>query len=72
MSKIKTDCSGCRIDVTIDTVEGTVKALVPSNGVRGQGHIPAHYVESDLYGDDELLQWECPACEYPDSFDTTA
>lgn len=71
-SIIKTTCSGCMADVKIDVENEKVHVVVPSNGRRGSLHIPAHTVSSDLYGDDDLLQWECPACEYADSYDMHA
>lgn len=69
MTTIRTTCSSCFIDLTLDRDAETVSATVPSNGRRGSLHVPAHRVEADLYGDDDLLQWECPACEHADSFD---
>lgn len=69
---IKTTCSGCMIDVKIDVENEVVTALIPSNGRRGSLHIPAHEVSSDLYGDEDLLQWDCPACEHADSYDMHA
>jgi len=69
---IKTVCSGCWLDLTLDVERGVVLATIPSNGRRGQFHQPARDVDGDLYGDpDELLMWECPdiSCEYSDSYD---
>jgi hypothetical protein len=60
-------CSACGADLVVDRSAGVVRGTRPSNAVRGQHHDPGGPVEADLYGDDDLVQWECPLCEYPDS-----
>lgn len=73
---VKTTCSNCRVNLVIDdetTLGGTiVRAQVPSNGKRGSLHVPAHEEVTDAWSDDSgsLIQWDCPVCEYADSFDT--
>jgi hypothetical protein len=42
---------------------------VPSNGVRGDKHVPAHTVTADAVECDGLIMWDCPACEYAESHD---
>jgi hypothetical protein len=71
-TNIRTTCSGCRINVTLFPRDAKVTALIPSNGKRGSLHVPAHMVSSDLYGDEDLYEWDCPACEHADSFDPNA
>lgn len=68
---IRTSCSGCMTDLTVDTDLGVVLAKVPSNGIRGARHVPAHNVSAEIYGDEDLLMWDCPipTCGYADSFD---
>lgn len=69
---IKTTCSGCSEQVTVDRNFGVAIAKVPSNGKRGSLHVPAHNVSVDLDGDDgDLVTWDCPwpTCGYADSFD---
>ncbi len=69
---IRTDCSGCRLDVMLDRDKGTASVFIASNGKRGRAHVPSHTVVADLINDDdELITWDCPACEYADSFDLT-
>jgi hypothetical protein len=72
MAVITTTCSECAEDVVLRTAAGTVTVAVASNGRRGSLHVPAHTVTSDLSGDDDLYEWECPACGHPDSFDPNA
>jgi len=68
--KITVDCSECMESLKINRQTAKVVAKRPSNGVRGAKHIPAHTVETYLIDDDgDLLTWECPLCEYADSFD---
>ncbi|GAB3081150.1 hypothetical protein GCM10027053_52170 [Intrasporangium mesophilum] len=69
MALIKTDCSDCRIDLTVDTSAGTVTARIPSNGKRGSLHVPAHTATSDLWDDGDLWMWDCPVCGHADSYD---
>lgn len=69
--KIPTVCSGCMRDVVVDEDAGTVTVRVPSNRVRGAGHVPAHDLTTEVGGDDDLLTWDCPACGYADSYDLT-
>lgn len=66
---IKTTCSSCSADLKVYPHAGSVTSVVPSNGKRGSLHVPAHTVEADLDGDDDLLTWDCPACGEADSFD---
>lgn len=70
---IRTDCSGCRLDVKINRDHGTASIVIPSNGKRGSLHVPAHTVVADAFDDGELITWDCPnpACDYADSFDLT-
>ena len=70
----KTTCSNCTIDLSLDADRWVIRATVPSNGLRGSKHVPAHEVVADVWTDDDtgsLLMWDCPACGYADSFDTT-
>ena len=72
MAVTATTCSGCRVEVTLRTAAATATVLIPSNGRRGDLHVPAHTVTAALFGDDDLIEWECPACGHPDSFDPNA
>lgn len=69
MATIKTTCSGCSTDVLLNRTNESVTVRVPSNGLRGSKHVGATVVHSDLGGDDDLLTWECPVCDYADSYD---
>lgn len=66
---IRTTCSACSEAVVLDIQAERVSAKVPSNGKRGALHVPAHEVTGDLWGDDDMLEWDCPRCGYGDSFD---
>lgn len=58
---IETTCSDCRIDLIL---KGDF--VFPKNDPSNTEMI----FTGDAYGDD-LLMWNCPRCEYPDSYDTT-
>lgn len=67
---IRTECSGCWANVRVNRDTAVVTSRVPSNGKRGSLHVPAHDVTSDVLNDDgDLVTWDCPVCEYADSFD---
>lgn len=69
---VRTTCSDCWAHLTVRRIPGTVTGHVPSNGIRGRNHVPAHDVTESLDSDDgELITWDCPVCGYADSFDTT-
>lgn len=68
-TRIATTCSNCSADVALFPHAGSVTSKVASNGKRGSLHVPAHTVEADLDGDDDLLTWDCPVCGDADSFD---
>lgn len=69
LEAIAHECDGCLLDVTLDAVGGVAVTHVPSNGKRGSLHVPAHDVEVILVtADDYLFEWECPACEYANSW----
>lgn len=53
---IRTICSACARDVALDLLCDVVTA----------GGATA-----DLYGDEDLLMWDCPACGHADSYDMT-
>jgi len=75
MKKISTTCSSCSTTVVINPEAETATAVRASNGVRGSGHVPAGPVTVDLEGTPEgcgLFLWDCPLCEYGDSFDPSA
>lgn len=68
-SAIKHECDGCLLDVTLDIESGTATTHVPSNGKRGSLHVPAHDVIEGLWTqDDYLWEWDCPECEYANSW----
>jgi hypothetical protein len=68
MTIVKSECPECLNDFTVDTDTFVVTMSVPSNGLRGQHHVPAHKVTTQGYTtDDFLITWECPVCEYADS-----
>jgi hypothetical protein len=69
MTIVKNECSGCFEQYRLDTKALTLTMVVPSNGKRGKGHVPAHEVvaEVDYEHGGELLGWECPICGYADS-----
>lgn len=59
MTTIDTLCSGCARSVRLDLATDTAN-------IQGFG-------ASDLFRDDtDLLTWECPACDYADSYDQLA
>lgn len=61
------ECSECGVKVTLDFDNGGATATVPSNGVRGRRHVPAHEATTETMVDGELFLWECPVCGYADS-----
>lgn len=67
----KTTCSGCATTVQIEERNWIVRVTIPSNGVRGAKHVPAHEEVGMVTTDEQgyLLLWDCPACGYADSFD---
>lgn len=72
-TKINTVCSNCGIKVVLDLQTEIATALVPGNGLRGQKHVPGGVRTTDLFEEDNgLLAWECPKCEYPDTYDVYA
>lgn len=60
---IVTECSGCMADVHL-----SIRA--DSSGTARVGPDTAEVYYSETYGTD-LIMWDCPACEYADSFDRT-
>lgn len=59
MTTINTLCSGCARPVRLDLATATAS-------VQGLG-------TSDVFCDDtDLLTWDCPACDYADSYDKIA
>lgn len=66
---IKNDCSGCAGAFTLNKSTLVVTMTVPSNGKRGDGHVPAHTVTADAVEVDGLVMWDCPRCEYAESHD---
>ena len=69
MAIVRNDCGGCLEPFVLNTETLTVTMTVPSNGVRGKNHKPAHKVTAEACIDsgDFLILWECPRCEYSDS-----
>lgn len=69
------DCSGdCREEFALHLDTGEVEMVVPSNGIRGSKHVPAHKVSTQAYFDrvdysGGLWQWDCPfpGCGYAES-----
>ena len=70
---LQSECSACHTHVSIDLDNGVISARMPSNGVRGSKHVPAHTVTIDvesvtLDSDTEgMVLWVCPLCGYSDS-----
>ena len=57
-------------DQNISAAREVAEVLVPSNGLRGSKHVPAHKVTSLLHnGISGVVEWECPV-EGCDSFDS--
>lgn len=65
---IKTDCSNCRADLTLNTEALTLTMRVASNGRRGSLHVAAHTLTAEVGFDGDLYLWECPACGHADSY----
>jgi hypothetical protein len=63
---ILTTCSGCACDVALDTERMVISLVKPEPW---QWNIPPELVSGDLYGDADLWQWDCPNCQYADSYD---
>lgn len=62
-------CSGdLSHDVTI-VDDGAVTAVVPSNGIQGKRHVPAHTVATDWWREHGVFYWDCPVCGHADSYD---
>jgi hypothetical protein len=69
LTKVVTQCSGCHARTLLNVEVGTAAVQIPSNGKRGSLHVPAHTVSTSLWTtDDYLWMWDCPACEYADSW----
>jgi len=64
---VRTTCSGCFLDVRVDVDALSVAVKVPSNGRRGAAYVAAHTETVEATTDGDLVLWDCPACEYPDS-----
>lgn len=68
-----TTCSDCMADVAVDVDALTVTVKVPSNGLRGSKHVPAHTLTAEAAEEGSgLIVWECPACGHADSLDVDA
>lgn len=64
---VKTECSSCFADVTVNLAAMTATTAVPSNGKRGAGFVGAHKVTEDMADDGTLALWDCGVCGYADS-----
>lgn len=69
MSRYETTCSGCGHSLALDTARGTVSARYKANGLRGSKHVPAGLATAELTFDDDLVVWDCPMCDYSDSYE---
>lgn len=66
---VTTTCSACSVATVINVDTGEGFARVPSNGKRGDGHVPAHEVTFEVLIDAEgdLAMWDCPVCDNAES-----
>lgn len=46
-------CSGCGAEVTLNPAAG---------------YVVVNADEAALYDDGEMFTWDCPSCDYPDSY----
>lgn len=68
MSVVRKDCSGCMEPFRLDTETLVVTMQVPSNGMRGAKHVPAHTVSAEAtVSRMDMIEWECPRCGYAES-----
>lgn len=65
--KVTDNCSGCQERFTLDRDALTVTMRKPSNGVRGQRHVPAHNIVVEAVEVGHMIEWECPLCDYAES-----
>lgn len=73
MKHIETTCSDCGIKVTLNLRTATATAVVPGNGLRGQKHVPGGVRTTEVWLEDAgLFVWDCPSCEYADSYEVDA
>lgn len=67
---INTTCSGCGLAVVLDLNLEEARVTYKGNGKRGSLHVPGGIAVAELWLEDsDLLTWECPRCEYADSFE---
>jgi hypothetical protein len=57
---VVTVCSGCMEPVRLDLEKGTATCSQPLNRTP---------VSVEVWGDPDLWTWDCPLCDYADSFD---
>jgi hypothetical protein len=61
------DCGGegCELEWSLNTRLHIATYYVPSNGIRGQRHVPAHTVPVETADDGTFADvFECPGCGY--------
>lgn len=70
VSRIHVSCrvEDCRTPVVLDLRTCTVTTFAFGEP-DANGHRPAGSVVGGLWGDDNLVGWECPECGYPAEFD---
>jgi hypothetical protein len=70
-TSIKTTCGGCDRTVILDLVAEEVRVKYAGNGIQGRKHIPGGVGVAELSIDgNDLFIWDCPVCEYADSFES--
>lgn len=69
MAIVTKDCSGCMNPFILNTKTLTVTMAVPSNGLRGAKHVPAHKISTNAADCGDLIEWDCPlpGCGYAES-----
>jgi hypothetical protein len=68
-ARVTIDCSNCRRDLVLNTIAYTITGTVESNGLRGSKRVEAKTVTNDEVSfDGDLWYWDCPCCEYADSY----
>lgn len=68
INRVKSECSGCFRPFVLNTKRLTLTVKVESNGKRGNDHVPSHDLTIDVEYNGYIYRWECPACEYADSY----
>jgi len=70
MNTITTTCSGCDRRVVLKLATNEAHVAYKGNGLRGSKHVPGGVGIAELCHDEnDLIIWDCPVCDYADSYE---